>query len=59
MKNLQEQVKKSILLKFMHSEKAIKFWEISTIDLSYVISNGQIYGEDIAKFCDLLRIYEL
>ena len=47
-----------VLLKFIYSEKATNFCEISTVDLSYVItvSNGQIYG---GKFCGLLRIYEL
>ena len=25
------------ILKFIYSEKATKFWEISTIDLSYVV----------------------
>ena len=47
------------LLKFIYSEKATKFCEISTVDLSYVNSNGQIYGGDFAKFCGLLRIYVL
>ena len=45
-----------LLLKFIYSEKATNFCEISTADLSY---NGQIYGADFAKFCGLLRIYEL
>ena len=44
-------------LKFMNSEKATKFCEISTIfDWQYI---GQIIGGDFAKFCGLLRIYEL
>ena len=43
-------------LKFIYSEKATKFGEISTVDLSYC-SNGQIYCGDFAQFCDLLRIY--
>ena len=43
----------------MYSEKATKFCEISTVDLSYVLSNGQIDSGDFAKFCGLLRIYEL
>ena len=46
-------------LKFIYSEKATNFSEISTADLSYVSSNGQIYGGDFTKFCGLLRIYEL
>ena len=45
-------------LKFIYSEKATKFCEISTVDLSYVV-NGLIYGGDFAKFCGLLRIYKL
>ena len=45
-------------LKFIYSDKATNFWEISTVDLSYVLSNSQIYG-DFAKFCGVLRIYEL
>ena len=47
------------LVKFIYSEKATNFFEISTVDLSYVRSNGQIYGVDFAKFCGPLRIYEL
>ena len=43
----------------VHSEKATNSCEISTADLSYVVCNGQIYGGDFAKFCGLLRIYEL
>ena len=30
------------VLKFIYSEKATKFCEISTVDLSYVVFNGQI-----------------
>ena len=45
-------------LKFIYSEKATKIFKISTVDLTgYNI--GQIYGRDFAKFCDLLRIYEI
>ena len=40
----------------MYSEKATKFCEISTVDLTNI---GQIYGGDFTKYCDLLRIYEL
>ena len=50
----------------MYSEKATKFGEISTVDLSKVgylrfvlCSASQIYGGDFAKFCGLLRIHEL
>ena len=45
-------------LKFVYSEKAIKFCQISTLLLSYVVpvkSKVEIF----AKFCGLLRIYEL
>ena len=38
-------------IKFICSEKATKFYKISTI--------GQIYGGNFAKICSLLRIYEL
>ena len=48
-----------LLLKFIYSEKATKLCEISTVDLSYVCSSGQIYGGYFAKYCGLLRIYEL
>ena len=47
-------------VKFIYSEKATIFCEISTADLTYVVSrNAQIYGGDFAKFRGLLRIYEL
>ena len=46
-------------LEFISSEKTTKFFEMSTVDLSYICSNGQIYDGDFAKFCGLLRIYEL
>ena len=46
------------LLKLIYSEKAQKFCEISTVDLSYLYSARQIYDGDFAK-CGLLRIYEL
>ena len=46
------------LIKFIYSEKAMQFCEISTVGLSNVC-NGQIYGGDFAKFCGLIRIYEL
>ena len=43
----------------MYSEKATKFCEISTNYLSYVHTASQRIGGDFAKFCGLLRIYEL
>ena len=43
-------------VKFIYSDKATKFCEISTVDLTNI---GQIYGGDFTKYCDLLRIYEL
>ena len=27
-----------MLIKFIYSEKATKFWEISTVDLSYIVT---------------------
>ena len=36
-----------------------KICEITTLDLSYVVMNGQTYGGGFAKFCGLLRIYTL
>ena len=47
------------VLKFIYSEKATKFYEISTNYLSYIYTASQIIGGDFAKFCGLLRIYEL
>ena len=46
-------------LKFIYSEKATKFCEISTLDLTVTKYIGQIYGGDFAKIRGLLRIYEL
>ena len=46
-------------LKFIYSEKATKFCEISTVGLTVTKYIGQIYGEDFAKICGLLRIYGL
>jgi hypothetical protein len=37
------------LLKFFYSEKATKFCEISTVDLSITTYIGQIYSGDFAK----------
>ena len=44
--------------KFIYSEKATKFCEISTVDLTGTTYIGQIYGGDFTKICGLLRIYE-
>ena len=49
-------IKGANLGKFIYSEKAKKFYEISTVDLTVT---GQIYVGDFAKFCGLLSIYEL
>ena len=43
----------------MYSEKATKFCKTSTLLLSYVLSASQKEGGDFAKFCGLLRMYEL
>ena len=48
----------SSLLKFIYSEKATKFCKIFILLLSYVVPVKR-EGEDFAKFCGLLRIYEL
>ena len=45
------------LVKFIYSEKATKFCEIFTLLLSYVVLVKK--GEYFAKFCGVLRIYEL
>ena len=42
-----------LLIKFIYSENATKFCEISTVDLSYVVFNGQIYGGNFNKFSSL------
>ena len=36
-------------VKFIYSEKATNFCEISTVDLSYVVCTSQIYGGDFRK----------
>ena len=48
-------------IKFIYSEKATKFCEISTVDLSYVapIKSTVEILKKFAKFCGLLRVYEL
>ena len=42
-------------LKFIYSEKATNFCEISVVALFYIV---KVDGGDFTKFCDL-RIYEL
>ena len=49
----------STILKFIYSEKATKFCEISTNYLTGSMYAGQIIGGDFAKFCVLLRIDEV
>ena len=46
-------------VKFVYSEKATKFCEISTNYLSCVLTASQITVGDFAKCCGLLRIDEL
>ena len=47
------------LLEFIYSEKATKFCEISTVDLSYAVPvKYTVETGHFAKFCSLLRIYE-
>ena len=46
-------------LKFLCSEKATNFCKIFTSLLSYAVPVKNNKGEDFAKFCGLLRIYEL
>ena len=43
-----------VFLKFINFEKATNFHRRFVL-----CSNGRIYDGDFAKFCDLLRIYEL
>ena len=48
----------STKLKFIYSEKATKI--LRNLPLTFDYSTyGQKLGEDFAKFCGLLRIYEL
>ena len=47
------------ILKFIYSEKATKFCEIFPFLLTTVLTYSQKEGEHFAKFCGLLRIYEL
>ena len=47
-------------VKFIYSEKATKFCEISTLPLTGTTEDkSKEETGDFAKFCDLLRIYEL
>ena len=46
-----------VCIKFIYSEKAAIFCEISTVDLSYVVTVRSTV--EISKKCGLLRIYEL
>ena len=56
--NIVMQYLKWPLVKFIYSEKATKFLQnlLQLFDWQYI---GQIIGGDFAKFCGLLRIYEL
>ena len=53
---IQEILNRLDSLKFIYSENATKFCEIFTLLLT---GTTQDKGEDFAKFCGLLRIYEL
>ena len=46
-------------VKFIYTEKATKFCEISTVHRFDCQSIEQIYSGDFTKICGLLRIYEL
>ena len=53
-----------VLFAIHPQSKVCIFWEgckiLQNLQLRFFLcSNGQIYYEDFAKFCDLLRIYEL
>ena len=53
-----EQVVSASLVKFIYSEKATKI--LRNLPLTFDYSTySQKLGEDFAKFCVLLRIYEL
>ena len=56
--SMQESAGIDMYVKFIYSEKAAKFCEISTVDLFYVVQVKST-GGDFAKFCGLLKIYEL
>ena len=56
--NLRHGYVKSTVIKFIYSEKATKI--VRNLPLTFDYSTyGQKLGEDFAKFCGLLRIYEL
>ena len=46
-------------LKFIYSEKATKYFEISLSLLSTGVHSDKSKGGDFAKFCGLLKMYEL
>ena len=46
-------------VKFIYSEKSTKFCEIFTLLLSYAVPVKSKLGEGFAKFCGVLRKYEL
>ena len=48
----------NMMLKFIYVEKATKFLRNLPLNFDYS-TYGQKLGEDFAKFCGLLRIYEL
>ena len=49
-----KQADRENLLKFIYSEKATNFYEISTVDLSYVVMVKSTV--EISEICGLLRI---
>ena len=56
--SLEDQVNKNI--KFIYSEKREGHKILRNLHCRFVLcSNGQIYCGDFAKYCGLLRIYEL
>ena len=57
-KNVVFSVTQYYFVKFIYSEKATKFLRNLPLTFDYS-KHGQKLGEDFAKFCGLLRIYEL
>ena len=53
-----EKNKKMNMLKFIYSEKATKMLRNLPLTFDYSTYDQKL-GEDFAKFCGLLRIYEL
>ena len=49
---------KKMFLKFIYSEKAANFFRNLHLTFDYSTYSPKL-GEDFAKFCGLLRIYEL